>query len=98
VLPGRRHLAAVPDHDAEEPAPALSPRQREVIGLVSRGARNPEIAAALCVSEKTVKNHINRIFRSLGASSRVEAVLIWQRHRRTALPDPSRRVRRGFGV
>lgn len=29
-----------------------------------------------------MKNHINRIFRSLGAGSRVEAVLIWQRHQR----------------
>jgi len=31
-----------------------------------------------------VKNHINRIFRSLGAGSRVEAVLIWQRQQRDA--------------
>jgi DNA-binding CsgD family transcriptional regulator len=75
----RRHLAVVPEPDAD-PVPALSPRQREVMGMVSRGARNPEIAATLRVSEKTVKNHINRIFRALGASSRVEAVLIWQRH------------------
>jgi DNA-binding CsgD family transcriptional regulator len=87
---GRRHPAAVRDHDAEEPA--LSPRQREVMGLVSRGARNAEIAAALRVSEKTVKNHINRIFRLLGARSRVEAVLIWQRHRWDGVtrPEPAR--------
>jgi len=60
---------------------ALSQRQREVMALVSNGVRNTEIAARLGLSEKTVKNHINRIFRSLGAANRVEAVLIWQRTR-----------------
>ncbi|MEW2518425.1 helix-turn-helix transcriptional regulator [Actinacidiphila alni] len=84
---------------AEQPVgavPALSRRQHEVMALVSRGARNAEIAARLHVSEKTVKNHINRIFRTLGAGSRVEAVLIWQRGRRddtarygAGLPSPA---------
>jgi DNA-binding CsgD family transcriptional regulator len=96
VAAGPRHLVAVPDHDAEEPPPALSPRQREVMGLVSRGALNAEIAAALRVSEKTVKNHINRIFRLLGARSRVEAVLIWQRHRRDRVTRPEPRPPTGF--
>ena len=62
------------------PAGALSPRQRDVMALVSAGVGNREIAARLRVSEKTVKNHINRIFRVLGAANRVEAVLTWQRH------------------
>ncbi|WP_194926882.1 helix-turn-helix transcriptional regulator [Catenulispora pinisilvae] len=57
----------------------LSQRQREVMTLMSRGARNAEIAESLHVTEKTVKNHINRIFRELGTDSRVEAVLLWQR-------------------
>ncbi|MDH6119090.1 DNA-binding CsgD family transcriptional regulator [Kitasatospora sp. GAS204A] len=79
---GRPHPAPEPAPDADSPVVALSRRQHEVMALVSRGARNSEIAARLNVSEKTVKNHINRIFRSLGAGSRVEAVLIWQRHQR----------------
>jgi DNA-binding CsgD family transcriptional regulator len=69
---------------ADDPAVGLSQRQREVMALVSRGVRNTEIAARLEVSEKTVKNHVNRIFRLLGARNRVEAVLIWQRHERDA--------------
>ncbi|MCW2559636.1 MAG: LuxR family transcriptional regulator [Mycobacterium sp.] len=81
---GPRQLSAVPAPDADSVVAALSQRQHEVMGLVSRGVRNAEIAARLHVSEKTVKNHINRIFRSLGAGSRVEAVLIWQRHQRDA--------------
>ncbi|MDH6108244.1 DNA-binding NarL/FixJ family response regulator [Kitasatospora sp. MAP12-15] len=80
----RPHLAAVPDTDADSPVAVLSQRQHEVMALVSRGVRNADIAARLHVSEKTVKNHINRIFRSLGAGSRVEAVLIWQQHQRSA--------------
>ena len=76
---GRRHPESVPDPDTDSPVVNLSQRQHEVMALVSRGARNAEIASRLHVSEKTVKNHINRIFRSLGAGSRVEAVLIWQR-------------------
>jgi DNA-binding CsgD family transcriptional regulator len=56
----------------------LSPRETEVMESISRGMRNPDIAALLMVSEKTVKNHVNRIFTKLGARSRVEAVLIWQ--------------------
>ena len=81
---GRRHQGPAPEPGAGSPAAALSQRQHEVMALVSRGARNAEIAARLHVSEKTVKNHINRIFRSLGAGSRVEAVLIWQRQQRDA--------------
>ncbi|MEY9847888.1 helix-turn-helix transcriptional regulator [Streptacidiphilus sp. MAP5-3] len=66
------------------PTVPLSQRQHEVMALVSRGVRNAEIAARLRLSEKTVKNHINRIFRSLGADSRIEAVLIWQAQQRDA--------------
>lgn len=66
----------------------LSQRQHEVMALVSRGLRNAEIADRLQVSEKTVKNHTNRIFRLLGAGSRIEAVLIWQRQQ----PDAIRRA------
>ncbi|MFF7635821.1 response regulator transcription factor [Kitasatospora sp. NPDC008050] len=91
----RPQLAAVPDTGADSPVAALSQRQHEVMTLVSRGARNAEIAARLHVSEKTVKNHVNRIFRALGAGNRVEAVLIWQQHRRGGAirrdaPDPRR--------
>ncbi|GAA1625585.1 response regulator transcription factor [Actinoplanes couchii] len=61
--------------------PQLSPRESEVMESISRGMRNADIAAQLRVQQKTVKNHVNRIFTKLGASSRVEAVLIWQRTR-----------------
>jgi DNA-binding CsgD family transcriptional regulator len=69
--PGRPHRAYA--------CRSLSPREAEVMDSISRGMRNPDIAAQLRVQQKTVKNHVNRIFTKLGARSRVEAVLIWQR-------------------
>ena len=57
----------------------LTEREITVLRLVADGKTNKEIANDLDLSEKTVKNHVNRIFNKLGAGSRVEAVLIWQR-------------------
>jgi len=93
VLPGGAHrrppLPQPPEPVAPaDPVAALSQRQREVLALISRGARNADIAARLRVSEKTVKNHINQIFGRLGARSRVEAVLIWQRGQRRSAASP----------
>ncbi|TMJ98069.1 MAG: response regulator transcription factor [Actinobacteria bacterium] len=53
---------------------ALSPREREVLGLVARGATNREIASALAVGDETVKTLIARTFVKLGVKRRAEAV------------------------
>jgi DNA-binding NarL/FixJ family response regulator len=53
----------------------LTPREREIIRLVARGCRNSEVAAALYISEKTVKTHLSSIFRKLGARDRVQAAV-----------------------
>lgn len=50
--------------------PALTPREREVAGLVSQGYTNQKIARELSVSTKTVETHLSRIFAKLGVSSR----------------------------
>jgi DNA-binding NarL/FixJ family response regulator len=49
---------------------ALSVREREIAGLVATGKTNREIAAELFLSEKTVENHLSRVFGKLGISSR----------------------------
>ena len=51
---------------------ALSPREREVAGLVADGRTNREIAARLFLSEKTIETVLSRVFRKLGVRSRVE--------------------------
>lgn len=52
----------------------LSPREIEVVEAVASGASNAEIATRLYITEDTVKSHVKRILRKLGASNRVEAV------------------------
>jgi DNA-binding NarL/FixJ family response regulator len=56
--------------------PELTNRENQVLRLMAEGLSNSEIAAALFLSPATVKTHINRIFRKLGVSSRVQAILI----------------------
>ncbi|MFF1960744.1 response regulator [Streptomyces sp. NPDC058220] len=55
----------------------LSSREVEVMDLISAGMTNQQIAATCFISEKTVKNHINRIFAKLGSASRSEAIAMW---------------------
>jgi two-component system nitrate/nitrite response regulator NarL len=61
------------------PAPAekdkLSPREREILVFVARGASNKEIARALDVAETTVKIHVQHILRKLDLTSRVQAAV-----------------------
>ena len=51
----------------------LTEREVEVLRLVARGRSNPEIAAALVLSEKTVARHLSNIFTKLGVGSRTAA-------------------------
>ncbi|MFJ6460273.1 response regulator [Streptomyces sp. NPDC091387] len=55
----------------------LSSREVEVMELIASGMSNRQIAATCFISEKTVKNHINRIFTKLHSGSRSEAIARW---------------------
>jgi two-component system NarL family response regulator len=57
------------------PAPRLTARELEVLGLVAEGLNNREIARRLYISENTVKNHIRNILEKLHLHSRMEAVV-----------------------
>ncbi len=59
----------------QEAAPRLSPREIEVLKLVAQGHTNREVAAALHLSENTVKNHVANILDKLHLRSRLEAVV-----------------------
>ena len=70
VLP--RPLAAFPD--AEAVVDPLTEREREVLQLTAEGLANKQIAAALQISENTVKFHLSSLYTKLGVTSRTEAV------------------------
>jgi DNA-binding NarL/FixJ family response regulator len=56
-------------------ASLLTPREREVLELIGRGANNTEIGSALVVSQATVKTHVGRILMKLNLRDRVHAVI-----------------------
>ena len=67
-----------PPREADVGGPdELTEREREVMNQLIQGHRNPAIASALFISEKTVKNHINRIYAKLGVTTRAEAIAAW---------------------
>ena len=53
----------------------LSNREREVLGLLAHGLTNKDIAKTLYLSEKTVKNHLNKIFKKINVTDRTKAAL-----------------------
>ncbi|MER6219669.1 response regulator [Streptomyces sp. 900105755] len=55
----------------------LSGREAEIMDLIASGMNNQQIAAVCFISEKTVKNHINRIFAKLHATTRAQATAKW---------------------
>jgi len=57
---------------------ALSAREAQIMALIAAGNSNGQIAAQLVLAEKTVKNHVNRIYAKLGAQSRSDAISRWR--------------------
>lgn len=65
----------------------LTPRERQVLAALAKGATNREIAASLFMAEKTASVHVSRILAKLGVRSRTEAAAVAHR---LALTDPAR--------
>ncbi len=79
----RRVLARVRESERQQQAGAfreLSARELQVLALVAQGKSNPEIAALISLSEKTVRNHVSAILAKLGLENRVEAATFAVRH------------------
>ncbi|GAY13090.1 possible protein kinase [Pseudonocardia sp. N23] len=95
VLPGRSHLPYAGDRDGlvrvvrrflglsvpRRSADGLTPRQREVAGLLSQGCTNREIAARLGIDERSAEGHVERILLRLGFRSRAQ-IAAWFSARR----------------
>ncbi|MEU6826003.1 response regulator transcription factor [Streptomyces atriruber] len=81
------YLAHRADHlDATRAVRALSPREREVLGLVGQGLTNQQIARRMCISPSTAKDHVSALLAKLGYANRVQAAVLAERAR---LLDPS---------
>lgn len=57
------------------PLPALTDRERDILDLMAAGKRNPEIAASLFLSPKTVRNNVSNIFAKLHVADRAAAIV-----------------------
>jgi two-component system response regulator DegU len=68
-----QQLASTPEVAAFHPQ-GLSRREQQLVGLVGFGLTNKEIAARLNLSERTVKNHFQRIFRKAGVHDRMAMI------------------------
>ncbi|MFE4369608.1 response regulator [Streptomyces sp. NPDC056835] len=91
-----RLMSSLRGEDAEEQRQepdalsGLSPREREILGLIGEGLTNRRIGERLYLSEKTVKNHISRLLSKLGVERRIQAaVLATQAAPPSAGPGPS---------
>lgn len=80
-------LSATHDDDDDALIPGylsldrLSPREREIVHLLGRGACNKEIATQLNITVSTVKRHCTSIFQKLNLSNRVAAAIFMQQFR-----------------
>lgn len=61
----------------DAPDLGLSAREAEIMSLIADGRTNGEIATRLFLAEKTVKNHVNRIYSKLGVDCREAAIAQW---------------------
>ena len=72
---------------ATEHISILSPREREVVGLLAEGLNGPEIAERLFISPATVRTHVENVMQKLEARTRVHAIAIALRQGLVEIPD-----------
>lgn len=68
------------EEDSEDPFASLSPREREILTLITEGLANAEIGERLDIREKTVRNHISSVYDKLGVWTRAQAMVFARDH------------------
>jgi predicted ATPase/DNA-binding CsgD family transcriptional regulator len=64
-----------------EGGPKLSPRERQIVALLTRGSSNKQIASALAISERTAEGHVERVRNKLGLANRAQVAAWGVEHR-----------------
>ena len=77
-MPRSNRSAALPETNA--PADPLTPREREIVGLIARGRTNRQIADALVIARPTADRHVANILKKLDLSNRAQ-VAAWATER-----------------
>ncbi len=77
VFDALRRAPGPANDEREEGLGSLTSREREVLNLLARGLSNRDIAEELVITNKTVKNHLSRIYEKIGVHSRAEAIALW---------------------
>ena len=77
---------SIPEDDRQAD---LSSREAQIMTLIAAGHSNGQIAEQLVLAEKTVKNHVNRIYAKLGVGSRPAAISRWAPRPREGAETPS---------
>lgn len=86
-------LSAAPPQRHHEGCSCLTDRELQVVGLVTAGLPNKEIAKTLGISEQTVKNHISRVLSKLGLGDRLQVAMYAVRAGIVPCPSESPRQR-----
>jgi len=91
--------AVDPEPDAETQAltdriAQLTEREIEILRMIGLGMSNKVIGAKLFITEKTIKTHANRVYRKLGVTNRLQAVLVLQQYQKREGAAAVRRARR----
>jgi DNA-binding NarL/FixJ family response regulator len=71
-------IKIIQKNDLEYP---LSPQERNIMELISQGKTNKDIAEALFLSEKTVRNNVSKIMKKINVNNRTEAAIFWNRQK-----------------
>jgi DNA-binding NarL/FixJ family response regulator len=80
LIAGRRPVRREAPATPEAADPVLTAREREILALLAEGRPNKVIARRLEIAEQTVKNHLSRIFQTLGVTDRTQAALWAERN------------------
>ncbi|MEP7289443.1 MAG: response regulator transcription factor [Chloroflexota bacterium] len=80
ILARMLSLTETPLESTPSPETVLTQRELEILGHVSQGSRNKEIAQQLNITERTVKAHLDNIYSKLGVDSRTAAVMVAIQH------------------